>query len=599
MKRILIPTLLAVASMIGTATVVAHNGWVKVPITLSNEEVEELFLNDEPFVYVAEERQKLIELMFACSDENELPETLEQVCTRIAMGYCILPHRDLRVINREIVCTEHNTTMHKIAQAVERIEQSLKSYQLEINARRPIGKENATTVVRTLLIAPSTLKQLISYASLFTAEDRPATQAEINIMISPAAMSEIQADTYVLPEAVHPTPPAAVAEEEPSCENSEHSNEIVRRVIGPIRTNKISPVTKTGRVDEAGTVTICGNLNVDRGHVLTSGDKHENLKFTGDTIEGHFISLNAQLFEIDAPVMLEAHNILHASRIAPSVTGKGISGTTTLSGNVRIAPNKTFRVGGGADNTQGIASCGGHANHAPGVMNIGGYGSESIGVLDIGGTGKKCTGILRVGVGAQGSNNRIHVGGGNHHTPGIVAVGGREEFSPGYLLVYGGSDGKRGGALIEGNLVIRGDVQIDGDLDHLGEINDISDLRVKTDIRDIDPSESLEKITQLKPKKYCYDREYSRLPHGEQRGLIAQEVRKVLPEVTTVIPTRSIGEHTLRNVHQISYEKLVVDLIGAVKALDSRVSELESDLDAACECITRLLDEQEKAVLAS
>lgn len=101
------------------------------------------------------------------------------------------------------------------------------------------------------------------------------------------------------------------------------------------------------------------------------------------------------------------------------------------------------------------------------------------------------------------------------------------------------------------------------------DIDVLSDISLKDDIQRIDKYESLEKILKLQPVVYrMIMSAVKNVPHHE-RGLIAQAVQEVLPELV---------HEKCDGLLSISYQKLVVDLIGAVQALEAEIQELKGKL---------------------
>jgi len=101
--------------------------------------------------------------------------------------------------------------------------------------------------------------------------------------------------------------------------------------------------------------------------------------------------------------------------------------------------------------------------------------------------------------------------------------------------------------------------------------SNISDKRLKTDIQPI--SQSLDKILKLKPKNFSW------IENNEKdTGFIAQDVEKVIPEVvqeTKGFVSINSNEKENTKYKTISYSKLTIYLVDAIKELTKRVEDLE------------------------
>jgi len=101
--------------------------------------------------------------------------------------------------------------------------------------------------------------------------------------------------------------------------------------------------------------------------------------------------------------------------------------------------------------------------------------------------------------------------------------------------------------------------------------SNISDKRLKTDIQPI--SQSLDKILKLEPKNFSW------IENNEKdTGFIAQDVEKVIPEVvqeTKGFVSIDSNEKEDTKYKTISYSKLTIYLVDAIKELTKRVEDLE------------------------
>jgi hypothetical protein len=102
-----------------------------------------------------------------------------------------------------------------------------------------------------------------------------------------------------------------------------------------------------------------------------------------------------------------------------------------------------------------------------------------------------------------------------------------------------------------------------GGIQITGVVNNISDASLKENVEPI--PNSLEKVCRLNGVYYNLIANPSL---GRQIGLIAQEVKEVIPEV--------VAEHVGNGKLGISYAQLTAVLINAIKELEARVAALEA-----------------------
>ena len=107
-----------------------------------------------------------------------------------------------------------------------------------------------------------------------------------------------------------------------------------------------------------------------------------------------------------------------------------------------------------------------------------------------------------------------------------------------------------------------------GNLVSQGNITAFSDIRLKEDIKTID--NSLDKVSKLRGV------EYTRKETKEREiGVIAQEVKEIIPELVDVKDnTDSLGKG-MSDVHVMKYQNTVGLLIEAIKELKERNEKLE------------------------
>lgn len=103
-----------------------------------------------------------------------------------------------------------------------------------------------------------------------------------------------------------------------------------------------------------------------------------------------------------------------------------------------------------------------------------------------------------------------------------------------------------------------------------GVINDISDRNLKHDITDTDESDALGKISQIKHRKYIWNKNNK----PESLGYIAQELGEIDPELES-----TDGRYcSINNLHLMALAtKAIQELSAKVDKLERRVEELESE----------------------
>jgi hypothetical protein len=96
-----------------------------------------------------------------------------------------------------------------------------------------------------------------------------------------------------------------------------------------------------------------------------------------------------------------------------------------------------------------------------------------------------------------------------------------------------------------------------------------SDERLKKNITEIDTTDALSMINQLHPVTYNYISDPEDTP--DRFGLIAQQVKEVIPEIVNVDSNGMYG---------IEYTELIPILMAAIKKLDKKVLLLQDKIDA-------------------
>ncbi len=108
-----------------------------------------------------------------------------------------------------------------------------------------------------------------------------------------------------------------------------------------------------------------------------------------------------------------------------------------------------------------------------------------------------------------------------------------------------------------------------------GQHGFISDSRLKSVIRPIEPV--MDKLMKLQPVQYRMRSQEVDARPGP--GFIAQEVRKLFPEMVTVLPGNSAGDKALTDLHMLSYSQFFVLAIKAIQEQQAEIAELTRQLE--------------------
>ncbi|XP_030070695.1 myelin regulatory factor-like protein [Microcaecilia unicolor] len=126
-------------------------------------------------------------------------------------------------------------------------------------------------------------------------------------------------------------------------------------------------------------------------------------------------------------------------------------------------------------------------------------------------------------------------------------------------------------------LVVCGNVKVMGGVMHP------SDIRVKHNVQEVDTTELLKKITQMRLVEYDYKPEFASAMGIEcthETGLIAQEVREILPRAVKEAGnvTCENGE-SLENFLMLDKDQIFMENVGAVKQLCRLTNNLEERIE--------------------
>ncbi|KAJ7344250.1 hypothetical protein JRQ81_000200, partial [Phrynocephalus forsythii] len=126
-------------------------------------------------------------------------------------------------------------------------------------------------------------------------------------------------------------------------------------------------------------------------------------------------------------------------------------------------------------------------------------------------------------------------------------------------------------------LVVHGNMKVMGSLMHP------SDLRVKDDIQEVDTTEQLKRISRMRLVHYNYKPEFAAtvgLENTSETGVIAQEVREILPEAVKDSGDMVFSSgKTIENFLVVNKERIFMENVGAVKELCKLTDNLENRID--------------------
>ena len=107
---------------------------------------------------------------------------------------------------------------------------------------------------------------------------------------------------------------------------------------------------------------------------------------------------------------------------------------------------------------------------------------------------------------------------------------------------------------------------ITGDIEYTGTLTDVSDSRLKKDIEPL--KNSLEKILKINPVSFKMKADGK---GRTQLGVIAQNVKEHFPQVVSIIDP-------VNGFLGVDYTQLVAPLIGAMKAQQAQIEQLQKDI---------------------
>jgi len=145
----------------------------------------------------------------------------------------------------------------------------------------------------------------------------------------------------------------------------------------------------------------------------------------------------------------------------------------------------------------------------------------------------------------------------------------------------------------QNDITINNNLVVNGTISALNFIT-MSDERIKENITDANLNETLQNISQLKLKKYNYTESFQnsmnqQCDYQPKYGLIAQQVNNIIPEAITIgtyeVSKKITHEQNmetkiqLEDFHFINKDQIIMQMLGAIQALNNKIIQLEYKLD--------------------
>ncbi len=192
------------------------------------------------------------------------------------------------------------------------------------------------------------------------------------------------------------------------------------------------------------------------------------------------------------------------------------------------------------------------------------------------------------------STNKLNLGGLDIvATSGSIQIGNTiipADYSPTPFSINSTEDatslGSSGALIISGGASIAKSLYIGDDLNANGTIYSngtavFSDRRVKENIQDVDPEESLNKILALRVKTYNYTTDFvngTRQKGVEKLGFIAQEVKEIIPQA---VENRNFETLELKipDFHYLNHDAIFTEAIAAIQELHRQLQEAKKEIE--------------------
>ncbi|KAM6896343.1 myelin regulatory factor-like protein isoform 1-T2 [Lycodopsis pacificus] len=123
-------------------------------------------------------------------------------------------------------------------------------------------------------------------------------------------------------------------------------------------------------------------------------------------------------------------------------------------------------------------------------------------------------------------------------------------------------------------LVVCGNVKV------MGAVMQPSDRRAKENIQEVDSEQQLKRITQMRIVEFDFKPEFAStmgIDHTHQTGIIAQEVKELLPSAVTEVGDVSCSDgEKIHNFLMVDKEQIFMENVGAVQQLSKLTDNLET-----------------------
>ncbi|KAF1372117.1 hypothetical protein PFLUV_G00261590 [Perca fluviatilis] len=117
----------------------------------------------------------------------------------------------------------------------------------------------------------------------------------------------------------------------------------------------------------------------------------------------------------------------------------------------------------------------------------------------------------------------------------------------------------------------------------MGAVMQPSDRRAKENIQEVDSEQQLKRITQMRIVEFDYKPEFAStmgIDHTHQTGIIAQEVKELLPSAVTEVGDVSCSDgEKIHNFLMVDKEQIFMENVGAVQQLSKLTDNLETRIN--------------------
>jgi hypothetical protein len=250
----------------------------------------------------------------------------------------------------------------------------------------------------------------------------------------------------------------------------------------------------------------------------------------------------------------------------------GAGGLSVSSGGMTIVSNGVSVTGGASVNSNGLTVTGGASVNSNGLTVSGGITVFTGGIAATGGMSINFNGLAVTG-------------GITLHDTGLQILGGGLTVTDGGVTIVAGGVRIAGGLSVQtAGMVITEGLTVYGSTFLSSAPIILSDRRLKENISRI--GNALSKVSQIRGVYYTWrkNEDFDEPDSDRHVGVIAQEVREVLPEA--VSPTHN-GRY-----FGVAYDGLIPLLIEAIKELDSK--DISPSVDEADRVTVEYLLEREK-----